>query len=53
LVELGFDRSNDARITKADLVNVVAVEIHVAPALQVFDINPVAALEHVEARRGQ
>src|ERR1041385_1940498 len=38
LIELLFDGSDHARIAKADLVNVVAMEIHVPSPLQVFDI---------------
>ena len=53
LVELAFDRVNHRGIGKADLVHVVAVEVHVAPALQVLDGDTPAGAQGVEARGGK
>jgi len=37
----------------ADLMDVVAVEVHDAPALDVLEPDAVAGSERIEARRGQ
>ena len=52
-VHLRHDGLNHARMAKADLVDVVAVEIQQAPAVQVFDVRAVARLQNIQAGRGQ
>jgi hypothetical protein len=34
-------------------MHIVAMKIHHLPPLQIFDVNPVTALQHIETRRGQ
>ena len=48
LVELLFYCGNHERIGKSDLMHVVAVKVHVAAALQIFDINACAAAHGVK-----
>jgi hypothetical protein len=52
-VELPPDRGHDVRVTIADLVHVVAVEVHHAAAFDVGEPDAVAGSERVEARRRQ
>src|SRR5207253_8705476 len=52
LIELGFDGRDDSWIAKTDLMNVVAVEIHVPPPLKVLQVNALAALAHVQTGSG-
>ena len=52
-VERVPDRGHHVRMAVADLVHVVAVEIHDPPALDVLEPDPFARGERVEARRGQ
>ncbi len=42
LIQLVFDGLNNGRVGKSHLVDVVAVKVHITPALQVFDVNPLA-----------
>ena len=46
-VELRLDRGHHARVTVADLVHAVAVEIEDAPALEVDDVAALGACCHV------
>jgi hypothetical protein len=49
LVELRLHGGDHRRIAVAHLVYVVAVKIHVAPTLQVLDVDPLGVLKRVEA----
>jgi hypothetical protein len=40
-------------MAEPNLVNVVAVKIHVPPALEILQINPATTLEHIQTRCGQ
>ena len=51
LVDLALDGGDHFRVAEADLVHVVAVEVHVASALGVFDVNPLAGAHGVQAWR--
>ena len=50
-VELGLDGCDDMRMRIADVVHVVAVEVHVAPAGHVFDIEAFGAADRRQAGR--
>jgi len=52
-VELLLDCADDLGIGKTDLVCVVSVKIHVAAALQVFNVNAVTGFKGIETRGGQ
>jgi hypothetical protein len=51
LVELLLDRGDHVRMRIADVVHVVAVKIHVAPAGHVLDPDALGAADRVQARR--
>src|SRR5436190_1787000 len=52
-IKLRFDCGDDARIAETDLVHVVAVEIHIAAALQIFEVNALTTFQDVQAWSGQ
>jgi hypothetical protein len=49
---LGFDGRDDARMAKPNLVDVVAMEVEIAPAFDIFDPGPVSGAQDVEAGGG-
>src|SRR5690242_2057641 len=49
-LHLLLDCSNYLGIAKAHLVGAIAMEVHVTPTLEVFDIDPITTCEHVQAR---
>jgi hypothetical protein len=53
LVELRLDRGDHRGIAEADLMHAVAVEVHVAPALEILEVDAVGSDERVQARRGE
>jgi len=53
MIELFLDCGDDRRVGEADLMDVVSVEIHVAPSLEVFDPDPVAGAHGVQAGGGE
>ena len=52
-VELFLDCGNHRRVGEADLMDVVPVEVHVPPALEVFDPDPVAGAHGIQAGGGE
>jgi hypothetical protein len=53
LIELFLDGSDDARMTEANLMNVVAVEIEIAPAFEVFQPRALRPAQDVQAGSGK
>src|ERR1700730_10560116 len=51
-IHLRLNGLNNLAVAKAYLVDGVAVEIHVAPTLKIFDIDTVTTREYVQARSG-
>ena len=41
-VKLCLDGCDHIRVAKTDLVNVVAVKVHITPSLQIFNVDTVA-----------
>jgi len=52
-IKLLFDRCNNTRMCKADLMDVVTVEVEITSALDILNPRPLCLGQHVEARRGK
>jgi hypothetical protein len=52
VVKLRLDGGDDARVRVADVMDIVAVEVHVPPAVHVLDVEPLGLDDWREAGRG-
>jgi hypothetical protein len=53
LLDLSRRGGDHRRVCEPHLMDEIAVEVHVPPALQVLEVDPLAAAQRVEARRRQ
>jgi hypothetical protein len=53
LIELVLDGGDDSRVSKPDLMHIVAVKIKVTAPLDIFDPCALGTFEHVQTRRGE
>jgi hypothetical protein len=53
LIELLLDRSDDARMAEADLMNIIPVEVEIAPAFEVFQPRALCPAQDIQAGSGK